>query len=89
MADSSKFPRPAATQIGRRQLLALGGGALAATALPGCVVPLTNHQSELARAAESNYRESLMRLRRRVVRPDGTEATESGTGTASRAMPRW
>ncbi len=80
MADSSKVPRPTATQIGRRQMLALGGAALAATALPSCVVPLTNHQSELARAAQSNYRESLVRQRRRVARPDGTEAAESGTG---------
>jgi cholesterol oxidase len=64
----------------RRRLLKLGAGALTAAALPGCAVPLMNVRSDLARAAESNYRDSLVRLRRRVARPDGTEAAESGTG---------
>ncbi|HSE05341.1 MAG TPA: GMC oxidoreductase [Methylomirabilota bacterium] len=73
-------PRPRSPQLGRRQVLALGGAALAAAALPGCVVPLANRQSDLARAAEANYRASLVGRRRSVARPDGTEATESGPG---------
>jgi cholesterol oxidase len=74
-----------ADRVGRRQILALGGAALAAVALPGCAVPFTNTQSDLARAAEANYRESLSRLRRRVARPDGTEAGESGSGALASA----
>jgi cholesterol oxidase len=81
-SSDTGFPLPS---LDRRQLLKLGGAALAATALPGCAVPLANVQSDLARAAESNYRDSLVRLRRRVGRPDGTEATESGTGLLASA----
>lgn len=61
-------------------MLALGGGALAAAAVPGCAVPFPRRQSDLARAAEANYRESLRRLYRSVARPDGGETAESGTG---------
>jgi cholesterol oxidase len=67
-------------ELGRRRILALGGAALAAAALPGCAIPFASVQSDLARAAEASYRESLMRLRRRAVHPDGAETTESGTG---------
>jgi cholesterol oxidase len=70
-----------ANRVGRRRILALGGAALAAAALPGCAVPFTNARSDLARAAEAGYRESLARLRRRVARPDGTEGSESGIGS--------
>lgn len=73
-------PIPRGPTLGRRQVLALGGGALAAAALPSCAVPFTNRQSDLARAAETNYRESLLRLRRAVAAPDGTETPESGGG---------
>jgi cholesterol oxidase len=71
--------------LDRRQLLALGGGALAAAALPACAVPFISRESDLARAARSNYRESLVQLRRRVARPDGSEVTESGTGVLASA----
>lgn len=72
--------RPYFPALDRRQMLALGGAALAAAALPGCAAPFTNPASGLARAAEAHYRDSLARLRRRVARPDGTEVAESGTG---------
>lgn len=71
--------------LDRRQLLALGGGALAAAALPGCAVPFISRESDLARAARANYRESLVQLRRRVARPDGSEVAESGTGVLASA----
>jgi cholesterol oxidase len=74
--------------LGRRQVLALGGSALAAAALPGCALPLPSRQSDLARAAAANYRESLLRLRRSVARPDGAEASESGTGVLASTPER-
>jgi cholesterol oxidase len=74
--------------IGRRQVLALGGAALAAAAFPGCVGPLEFPPSELARTAESNYHESLARLRRRVAGPDGTEVVEHGTGQLASSPDR-
>lgn len=66
-------------------MLTLGGAALAAAALPGCAVPALSPQADLARAAQSIYRESLVRLRRRAARPDGTEATEGGSGALASA----
>ena len=81
MSDSRSQPagrrRPAGPKLDRRQLLTLGGAALAAAALPGCAVPLSR-ESDLARAAQANRWDSLVRLRRRVARPDGTEAVEDG-----------
>jgi cholesterol oxidase len=59
-----------------------------AAALSGCAVPFTNGQGDLARGAALNYRESLARRRRRVVRPDGTEISESGSGALASSPDR-
>ena len=72
------------TVLDRRQLLAFGGGALA-TLVSGCGIPVAYPQRDLAQKAESNYRESLLRQRRRIALPDGTESPEKGTGSLASA----
>lgn len=72
--------RPRGPVLDRRRLLLLGGAALTVAALPGCVGPVRTTPDNLAGAARANYHESLIRLRRRLYRPDGTEVSEPGTG---------
>jgi cholesterol oxidase len=78
----ARSPFPA---LDRRQALALGGGALAAALLPGCGIPVAYPQRDLVDRAQANYRDSLLRQRRRVALPDGTEAPEKGTGALASA----
>jgi cholesterol oxidase len=72
--------RPRGPVLDRRRLLLLGGAAITAAALPGCAGPVQMAPNDLAGAARANYRESLVRLRRRVQGPDGADVTEAGTG---------
>ena len=65
--------------LSRRQVLRLGGAALASAALPGCVTVLPA-RTGLAEAAQAAYRDSLTRLNRQAVRADGSEVSERGTG---------
>jgi cholesterol oxidase len=82
---TSRYTRSPFPPLDRRQVLSLGGGALAAALLPGCGIPVAYPQRDLVDRAQSNYRESLRRHRRRVALPDGTEAPEKGTGTLASA----
>jgi cholesterol oxidase len=74
-----------ATRVSRRQFLKLGVTAAGATLTSGCLAsgpPLPpGVESDLSARAQLNYRTSLAALRRRLPRPDGTEAPEAGTGT--------
>lgn len=69
-----------ARSLSRRDVLALGGAALAGAVFPGCAIHVFPVQTGLADAAQAAYRESLTRLERRVARADGTEVSERGTG---------
>ena len=74
MGDSSRW-------LSRRDVLTLGGAALAGAVLPGCVVSVRPARTGLADAAQAAYRDSLTRLGRRVARADGSEASERGAGS--------
>ena len=85
MGLADRTGRPRGPVLDRRRLLLLGGAAFTATALPGCVGPVRTTPNDLAGAARANYRDSLLRLRRSVPRPDGTEVGEPGSGRLAAA----
>src|SRR5689334_15004142 len=80
-----RSPNAEALRVDRRQLLKLGGAALAAAALPGCATSARGPRGDLAREGWTNHQESLTRLSRHVARADGTEVAESGTGVLASA----
>ena len=80
-----RSPHAEALPVDRRQLLKLGGAALAAAALSGCATSTRAPRGDLAREGWMNHQESLTRLRRHVARADGTEVVESGTGVLASA----